>query len=51
MMRKAVFVGLIALLVAAGVGLCSGCQTVKGVGQDLQDASQATEDALTSKKK
>jgi len=38
--------------IAAMVGLCglalSGCNTVEGVGQDIQAAASATRDALSS---
>lgn len=51
MSKKMKLVLVSALLAAAAVAGSSGCQTVKGAGQDLQNASQATEDAITGKKK
>lgn len=50
-MKKTKIVLAVVLLAAAAVGGFAGCQTVKGAGQDLQNASQATEDAITGKKK
>lgn len=44
----AVRLALAAGLVAAALAV-SGCNTVKGVGSDIQGAGQATEDAIKGK--
>ena len=51
MSKKTKLVIASVLFAAAVAATSSGCQTVKGAGQDLQNASQATEDAITGKKK
>lgn len=39
---------VLALVAAAGVALAlSACNTVSGVGQDLQDASSSVKDAMS----
>lgn len=38
-----------ALLAAAALAVSGGCETVKGAGKDLQNASQSTEDAIKGK--
>ena len=40
---------LIALLTMTGLLLLVGCNTVKGVGQDLQKAGEKIEDAAKKK--
>jgi predicted small secreted protein len=41
---------LIIALAAVGIALtASACNTVKGAGQDLQSASQSTEDAMNGR--
>ena len=40
---------LISLCVFTGVFLLGGCNTVKGVGQDLQKAGEKIEDAARKK--
>lgn len=40
---------LIALLTVSGLLLLVGCNTVKGVGQDLQKAGEKIEDAAKKK--
>jgi|GEM_PF-376586 len=32
---------------SVGVGLLAGCETVKGVGKDITNASEATERAIS----
>lgn len=49
MLRKVKLGVAAAALAAAAVALSSGCETVKGAGKDLQNASQATEDAIKGK--
>jgi predicted small secreted protein len=49
-MSKKVKAALVtAVLTAATLAASSGCETVKGAGKDLQNASQATEDAIKGK--
>lgn len=51
MLRKTELTRKVALaLVAGSIALsASACNTVKGAGQDLQSASQTTEDAINGK--
>ena len=50
--KKASILTLTVLSAAASLPLfMSGCETVKGAGQDLQNASTATERAITGEKK
>jgi predicted small secreted protein len=35
------------IALALGLFVLAGCSTVEGAGQDLQDASQATRDAMS----
>jgi len=35
------------IALALGLFILAGCSTVEGAGQDLQDASSATRDAIT----
>jgi predicted small secreted protein len=49
--KKATLTTLAALVIAGSMAMLAGCQTVKGAGQDLQNASDATEKAITGEKK
>jgi predicted small secreted protein len=52
-MSKHTLAAAVRLTLAAGVAAAalalSGCNTVKGVGSDIQGAGQATEDAIKGK--
>lgn len=49
MSKKMKWTAAVVVLAAAVVAASSGCQTVKGAGQDLQNASTATENAIKGK--
>ena len=49
MKNTAIRLAALALVSLAGITL-TGCSTVKGAGQDLQDASSATKSAITGEK-
>lgn len=51
MLRKTAIIRKTGLALLAGglVLTASACNTVKGAGQDLQSASQSTEDAINGK--
>jgi predicted small secreted protein len=40
---------VLSLLIVSAVALLAGCNTVKGVGQDIQKAGTAIEDAAKKK--
>jgi len=49
MSKKVKMAVVTAVLAAAALAASSECETVKGAGKDLQNASQATEDAIKGK--
>lgn len=48
---KTIITTLVLCTAAVSVATLVGCQTVKGAGQDLQNASTATEKAITGESK
>lgn len=51
MMKVMVGAGMTAVTVAVGLGALSGCNTVRGVGEDITEASDNTKRAITGESK